>query len=81
MCMSFRTYRSDVHPFETDTKGRLFVVDVSINWPSKHNKDWRTKKTGKKTSDTETEINGKRKYFKTPPTGMNTTHSPSAPKR
>ena len=25
------------NPFETDTKGRLFVVDVSINWPSDGN--------------------------------------------
>ena len=33
MCMSFGTYRRDVHPLETDTKGRLFSVDVSIDWP------------------------------------------------
>ena len=39
--MSFRTYRRDVSPFETVTKGRLFVVDVSINWPS--NRKWQTK--------------------------------------
>ena len=39
--MPFRTYRRDVNPFETDTKGKLFVVDVSINWPS--NRDWQTK--------------------------------------
>ena len=32
--MSFRTNRRDVNQFETDTKGRLFVVGVSINWPS-----------------------------------------------
>ena len=37
MCMSFRTYRRDVNPFETGTKGRLFVVGVSTNWPSKGN--------------------------------------------
>ena len=41
MCMSFRTYRRDGNPFETYTKGRLFVVDVSINWPSDRN--WQTK--------------------------------------
>ena len=41
MFMSFRTYGRDVNPFETDTKGRLFVVDVSINWPS--NRNWLTK--------------------------------------
>ena len=41
MCMSFRTYRRDVHPFETDTKGRLLGVDVSINWPRKRH--WLTK--------------------------------------
>ena len=35
--MSFRTYRRDVHPFETHTTGRLFVVDVSVNWPSGRN--------------------------------------------
>ena len=29
------------HPFETDTKGRLFVVDISIDRPSSRN--WRTK--------------------------------------
>ena len=34
-------FSSDVHPFETDFKGRLFVVDVSINWPSCRN--WQTK--------------------------------------
>ena len=34
MWTSFPTYRRDVNPFETDTKGRLFGVDVSINWPS-----------------------------------------------
>ena len=39
--MLFRTYRRDVNPFETDTTGKLFVVDVSINWPSKRN--WQTK--------------------------------------
>ena len=39
--MSFPTYRIDVHPFETDTRGRLVVVDVFINWPS--NRNWRTK--------------------------------------
>ena len=27
--------------FETDTEGRLFVIDVSINWPS--NRHWQTK--------------------------------------
>ena len=31
MGTSFRTHRKDVNPFETDTKGRLFVVDVSAN--------------------------------------------------
>ena len=41
MCMSLRTYRRDVSPFETDTKGRLFVVDVSINKPI--NKYWQSK--------------------------------------
>ena len=41
MCMSFRTYRRDVNPFETNTKGRLSVVAVSINWPSHRN--WQTK--------------------------------------
>ena len=30
-----------MNPFEIDTKGRLFVVDVSINWPS--NGSWQTK--------------------------------------
>ena len=38
--MSFRTYTWDVNLFETDTKGRLLGVDVSINWPSKRN--WQT---------------------------------------
>ena len=33
--------RRDVNPFETDTKGRLFVVDVSMNWPD--NRIWQTK--------------------------------------
>ena len=37
MQTSLRTYRRDIYPFETDTKGRLFVVDVSINWPSNRN--------------------------------------------
>ena len=34
-----RTYRRDVNPVETDTKGRLFVVDVSrsVNWPCSRN--------------------------------------------
>ena len=41
MRMSFRTYRRDVNPFETDTKGRLFVVDGSIDWPG--NRNWQTK--------------------------------------
>ena len=41
MCMSFRTYRKDVNPFETDTKGRHFIVDVSVNWPS--NRNWQIK--------------------------------------
>ena len=41
MCMPFQTYRRDVDPFETDTKGKLFIVDVSINWPS--NRSWLTK--------------------------------------
>ena len=31
MWTPFQTYRRDVHPFEIDTKGRLFVVDISIN--------------------------------------------------
>ena len=35
------TYRRDVHPFETDTKGRLFIVDVSINWAT--DRHWQTK--------------------------------------
>ena len=42
MCMSFRTYRRDVSPFEAYTKGRLFGLDVSINWPS--NRHWQIKK-------------------------------------
>ena len=37
MCMSFPIYWRDVNPFETDTKGRLFVVGVSKNWPSNRN--------------------------------------------
>ena len=41
MCMSFRTLRRDVNLFETDAKGRLFGVDVSINWPS--NRSWKAK--------------------------------------
>ena len=44
MCMSFRTYRGEVNPFETDTKGRLFVVGASVNWPSNRNR--RTKVLG-----------------------------------
>ena len=40
MWSSFWTYRRDVHPYETDTTGRLFVVDVFINWPS--NRNWQT---------------------------------------
>ena len=36
-----RTSGSDGNPFETDTKGRLFVTDVSVNWPS--NRNWQTK--------------------------------------
>ena len=36
-----KPYRRDVHPFEADTKGRLFVVDVSVKWPS--NRNWQTK--------------------------------------
>ena len=28
--MSFRTYRRDVNPFETSTKGTLFEADISI---------------------------------------------------
>ena len=39
--MSLRNYRRDVNPYETDTKGRLFGLDVSINWPS--NRHWQTK--------------------------------------
>ena len=39
--MSSRTYRRNVNPFDSDNKGRLFVVDVSINWPS--NRNWQTK--------------------------------------
>ena len=35
--MSFQTYRRDVNPLETDTLGRLFGVDVCINWPSNRN--------------------------------------------
>ena len=41
MRMSFRTYRRDVNPFETDTKGGLFVTDVSIKWPN--NRNWQSK--------------------------------------
>ena len=41
MCMLFRNYRRDVDPFEADTKGKLFIVDVSINWPS--NRNWQIK--------------------------------------
>ena len=41
MLMSFRTYRRGVNQSETDTKGRLFVVGVSINWPS--NRKWQAK--------------------------------------
>ena len=40
MCMSFRTYRRDVNPFEDYSKGRLFGTDVSMDWPSK--RDWQT---------------------------------------
>ena len=36
--MSFRIYRGYVNPVETDTKGRLFVVDVSITWTSNRNR-------------------------------------------
>ena len=32
--MPFRTHRRDVNPFESDTKGRLLGINVSINWPS-----------------------------------------------
>ena len=39
--MSFLTYRRDIHPFEADTKGRHFLTDVSIHWPS--NRKWQTK--------------------------------------
>ena len=35
------TYRRDVHPFETDTKGRHSVVDVYLNWAT--NRNWQTK--------------------------------------
>ena len=31
---SFQTLRRYVNSSHTDTKGRLFVVDVSINWPN-----------------------------------------------
>ena len=31
----------NVNPFKTDTKGRVFVVDASINWPS--NRNWQAK--------------------------------------
>ena len=41
MLTTFRTYKRDVNPFETDTEGRLFVVDVSINWLT--NRNWQTK--------------------------------------
>ena len=37
----WRTRRRRRNPFETDTTGRLFVVDVSVNWPS--NRNCRTK--------------------------------------
>ena len=40
MGMSLQTYRRDANPFETDTKGRLFGLDVSINWPT--NRNWQT---------------------------------------
>ena len=38
-----------MHPFETDTKGRLLVVDVSVNWAT--DRHWQTKvlDTGKVT--------------------------------
>ena len=39
--MSFWTYRRDLNRVETGTKGRLYVVDVCINWPSSRN--WQTK--------------------------------------
>ena len=39
MCMPFRTYRRDVNPCESGTKGRLFGLDVSINWPSNRNQN------------------------------------------
>ena len=32
-----QTYRKDENRFETDTKGRLYVVDISIDWPSDRN--------------------------------------------
>ena len=39
--MSFRLHSRNVNQFETDTKGRLFVVDVSIHWVTDRN--WQTK--------------------------------------
>ena len=33
-------YRRDVSPFEISAKGRLFVLEISINWPS--NRNWQT---------------------------------------
>ena len=39
--MSFRTCRRYANQFATDTKGRRFVVDISMNWPS--NRNWQTK--------------------------------------
>ena len=34
MGKSFQANSRDWHHSQTDTKGRLFVVDVSVNWPS-----------------------------------------------
>ena len=41
MWTPFWTNTRDVNPFETDTKGWLFVVDVSVNWSTDRN--WQTK--------------------------------------
>ena len=41
MCTPTPTYSREANPFQTDTEGRVFVVDVSINWPS--NESWQTK--------------------------------------
>ena len=52
MCMSFRAYRRDVNPFETDINGRLFSIDVSIDWPSNRNVQTKVSDTQKVTQRT-----------------------------